>query len=239
MKIIFEPKDKYISQIRLWLHEELLRKRNLFYYNFIKSELTKENFVCYVDEHDHALGFFQYTCYEKHTRIEVAVVKFDFQRNGIGRTLLEAVTNRVKQNGTVALSLMCEPKVSERRWKKLGFKNLKGIENHRFLNHNNFEHPWLYKIIVPYKKSTTSKKTNYFIELWTELEHNATSRNLPPTYKWDVNSFDLPIVHPVDVDWKIRLVKHNDILYEGKIKRFNYSFSDFGEFLIIENLLVK
>lgn len=237
MKIVFSPEETYVNQIRSWLHQELVNRKNQFYYNFINADFTGTNFICYVNEDDEAIGFMQYSLSEKVAHIDIAVVKFEHQRKGIGGMLLNALTAMFVNKGAVAISLMCEPKSSERRWKKLGFKSFKEVENHGFLSSRNFGHPWLYKIIIPYQKATRSLKLHSYIELWTQEEHVVQSRNIQPTYRWDANLTKNPIIYPTDHDWMIRYVKQGEVIYQGKVKRFNFGHSDHDNFLIVDRLL--
>jgi ribosomal protein S18 acetylase RimI-like enzyme len=236
MKIIFSPEKKYLNQITNWLHSEMLEKKSYFYYNFIHANFTDSNFVCYVSDNDEAIGFMQFAFAEKYTHIDMAVVRYEQQRKGIGKKLLDAVTEKVRQQGTVALSLMCAPKSSALKWKKLGFKKFKEVDNHDLLREKQVEHPWLYKIIVPMKQPTRKKKLENYIELWTQLEYIVYSSKMASTYRWDVTTLDLPIIYPVDGEWKIKYVKHGNVIYEGVLKRFRMNSCASCAFLVVDNV---
>lgn len=158
MKIIFGPQDKYILQIRTWLQKEMFEKKSYFYYSFIISSFDSNNFACYVDEYDNAIGYIDFTQHERFTDISAAVVQFEHQRKGIGRKLLETISQKVRLQGSVAISLICAPKSSASKWKRLGFKKLREIENHQILREREAEKPWLYKIII-LAQPTTRKKS--------------------------------------------------------------------------------
>src|SRR5690349_9242928 len=98
MKIIFEPKSRYIEQITNWLFEEKEKKIHGFYYNFINTDFTKENFICLVNEKDEAIGYFHYQLKEKHGSIEVAVIKQDEKKKGYGRLLLDSLIEHFLNN---------------------------------------------------------------------------------------------------------------------------------------------
>jgi ribosomal protein S18 acetylase RimI-like enzyme len=236
MKIIFTTEEKYLLQIKTWLHSEMLEKKSYFYYNFINSNFTDDNFVCYVNDNDEAIGYMQFAFAEKYTHIDLAVVQYEQQRKGIGKMLLDAITEKMRQQGTVVLSLMCAPKSSAAKWKKLGFKKFKEIDNHNILRQKQDEHPWLYKVIVPEKTTTRKKILENYIELWTQLEYKAYSSKLASNYRWDVTTLDSPIIYPVDGEWKVKYVKQGIVVYEGVIKRFKQNSCRYGNFLVVESL---
>jgi ribosomal protein S18 acetylase RimI-like enzyme len=236
MKIIFSPDEKYLHQIKTWLHSEMLEKKSYFYYNFINCNFTDNNFVCYVDDNDEAIGFMQYALAEKYTHIDVAVVRYEQQRKGIGKILLDAVTEKVMRQGTVVLSLMCAPKSSSAKWKKLGFKTFKEVDNHDILRESQEEHPWLYNIIAYCEKPTRKKTLENYIELWTQLEYKVYSSKAASDYRWDVTALKSPIIYPVDGEWKIKYVMQGAVVYEGVIKRFKQNSCRYGNFLVVESL---
>lgn len=236
MKILFTPEEKYVAQIKAWLHQEMLDKRSYFYYNFINAKFTEENFACYVDENDEAIGYMYFTHNERFTHIDVAVVKFAYQRKGIGRMLLDAVSELSRKQGSVALSLSCVPKSSSRRWIKLGFKKFKEVANHGFLKENAADMPWLYKVIVPAKKATRKKAIAHYISIWCDEPHRVEDSDIPANYTWDLTSSETPIVYPVDGDWRVKYVREDVVVYDEKIKRFRFNECESCAFLVVENL---
>jgi hypothetical protein len=49
MKVVFEPKSKYLKQLDEWLFAEKNRGVSQTYFNFINADFTANNFVCLVD----------------------------------------------------------------------------------------------------------------------------------------------------------------------------------------------
>jgi ribosomal protein S18 acetylase RimI-like enzyme len=236
MRIIFIPEEKYMLQIKTWLYSEMLNRKSYFYYNFISSDIRDGNFVCCLNDNDEAIGYMQFTYSEKYTNIDVAVVQYEHQGKGIGKMLLDAMTELVRQKGSVVLSLMCAPKSSATKWKKLGFKKFKEVDNHYVLRENQDEHPWLYKVIVTDKTITRKKILENYIELWTQFEYKVYSSKLVSNYRWDVTTLNSPIIYPVDGEWKVKYVKQGIVVYEGVIKRFKQNCCTYGNFLVVESL---
>jgi ribosomal protein S18 acetylase RimI-like enzyme len=236
MKILFEPEERYLLQIGNWLHQEAKEGKSNFYGNFANMKFTNDNFVCFVNALDEAIGFIKFSFKDKYTHIDLAVVRHQQQRKGIGKMLLDALTEKVRQKGTVALSLECAPKSSAAKWKKLGFKNFKEVMSHSSLEESEAERPWLYKMIVPAKQTSRKKALQNYIQLWTEPNHLASSTKMASTYIWDSTTLDLPIIYPVDDDWKIMYVKQGITVYEGRSKYFNQNSCGNGYFLVVEHI---
>ncbi|RTY89641.1 GNAT family N-acetyltransferase [Flavobacterium sp. GT3R68] len=233
MKILFEPNEKYIQQITTWLFEESQSGLNSFIYNFNNSQFTNDNFICLIDDNDFCIGYISYSIIDKYAKIEVVVIKNNKKRNGFGKILLNELTVHLLNKNVVVMELFCEPSSSKKIWKKLGFKEFKEKENHKFLNSKDFKNPWLYKPLVPEVSSTKNHKLNSYIELWTISEHSAS--NYSPQYKWDLLTPNSTIIYPIDEEWKIKYVSEGNIIYEGMIKRFSKQKIAFGNFLIINN----
>lgn len=232
MKIIFEPIQKHLKELDEWLFNEKNKGISQTYSNFACADFTNNNFAGLLNENDEAVGYVQYWFSGKYTSIDIAIIKKEYQKKGFGKLLLDKVTENLMARGTLVLKLYCEPHSSKKIWKKLGFKEFKEIEQHQSLNSKNFGSPWLYKTLVPTLKPTRKKYVNKKIELWTELEYKVKADD-EPTYIWDVTEYKLPIIYPVDNEWKLRFSINNEIKYEGVVKRFNHAFSD-GDFLIID-----
>lgn len=237
MKIIFEPENKYINDISNWLQDEWDKTHIGLYNNFEFADKTTENFLCFVNENDEAIGFMIYALKDKTASIDLASVKESEKKKGICKQMLKSLCEKLLEKQIVVLELFCSPSSSEKIWKKLDFKEFKERNNHRFLNWENLKHPYLYKILVQVKKPLKSIKLKSFIEIWTLKDYKVNSNpDINPAYRWDVSNMDLPIIYPVDDKWKIRYVKDEIEISSGNIKSFNYSYSDYGNFLIINSL---
>ena len=232
MKVVFEPNKKYIQQLDEWLYEERNKGISKTYYNFINADFTINNFACLVDETDNAIGYIQYTFFGKVSSIDIAIIKKNYQKKGLGRFLFESVEQELKQRGSYVLKLFCEPHNSERIWKKLGFLKFKERNEHRFLNENDFKNPWLYKPIVDTLKPTKKQSIQKKIELWTKDEYKVKD-NDRPNYVWDLTTYHKPIIYPVDSHWKIRFSVDGEEKYCGQIKRFIGGYYCLDYFLIM------
>jgi ribosomal protein S18 acetylase RimI-like enzyme len=230
MKIVFEPSPKYIEQISNWLDAE--RVGNVgFYYNFINSDFSNDNFVCLVNDNDDAIGYIDYWSSDLTAKLNVAVVKKSEQKKGFGKLLLNELIKKLKSIGIVAISLDCVPATSKKVWKKLGFKEFKEIENHTYLNFSNYNRPWLFMFLVDVEKPTKKQNLDSYIEIWTVEEYKAG--NSKPSYRWDVNTQTKPIIYPVDGNWKIKYVNNGEVINDYKIKYYNKGNNLEDYFLII------
>lgn len=233
MKIIFGPEADYKKQIEFWLSNEFYKNGEGLYHNFIYEDLSRNNFLCCIDNGGLAVGFIVYAHRTTRATINLASVKSSEKRRGICRLMLKALEKRLIDKGIMVVELFCSPKTSERVWIKLGFRRFAERESHAFLNSRDLAHPYLYKPIVSSLKPSRSKKLISYLELWAEPEHVvASNQNLNPTYRWNIANTEIPVIYPVDGEWKIRYVLNGNLVWTGKMDRFIYSFSDHGNFLI-------
>lgn len=234
MKIVFEPKAKYLKQLEKWLFDEKNKGLSKTYYNFLHQDFTTNNFAGLINENDQAIGYIKYNFYGMYSSIDNAIIKNDYQNKGFGKLLLEKLTELLLERGTLVLKLYCEPHSSKDIWVKLGFLGFKEIEQHKYLNSKNFIHPWLYKPIVEVLKPTSKQTIFKKIELWTKEDYKV-KEDEKPNYIWDVSKYELPVIYPVDDNWKIKFSIDGQEKYNGKVKRFIGGVYSQGNFLIIKN----
>lgn len=65
--------------------EEYDKNNEGFYHNFKNEDKTKDNFLCFINGNDEAIGFIIYKFRNKASTIEIASVKESKKRNGIGK----------------------------------------------------------------------------------------------------------------------------------------------------------
>lgn len=229
MKILFEPQSKYVEQISDWLKKDSLTGFSNFYDNFIRFNLDNNNFICLVDDNDNAIGFIKYYYEDVCGKIEVAVVESSQVRKGLGKLMVETLIDYLKQKGVVAISLDCSPESSKEIWKKLGFKEFKEIEKHKYLNYNNYGRPWMYRILIQVEEPTDKKDLKSSLELWSMEDY--LIKDNPPTYVWDLENQTKPIIYPVDCNWVIRK-NDNEIGSKEKLKYFNRGMNCINYFMI-------
>ncbi|WP_375605653.1 GNAT family N-acetyltransferase [Flavobacterium davisii] len=237
MRITSYPNTEHLNQIHNWLKDESDRKINGFYWNFdvIKTAFTEKKLICIIEK-GIAIGYLVFSINDKTAHISIANIKFENQRNGLGQKLLKYFENKLIKKNIKAIDLECSPSSSKKIWKKLGFKELKEVENHRFLNYPNSS-PYLYKILVEIEKPTKSLKSKpNHIELYC---HDYIKNDAKPNYVWKLNPKTIsqkPIIYPVDYDWNLMLYKAGKLISEDKIKRFSKGSFLNGNFIIIDKL---
>jgi len=236
MKIIFEPKKKYLTQIENWLKEEYEEDGEGFYKNFLLIDFTNNDFICYVNNDDDAIAFMSYQRYMKICTIDIASVKKSEKRKGVCKTMLEALSNRLVERGTYVMNLFCSPVSSEKIWKKLGFKFYKEKEKHESFRRGKPVN-YLYKTIVKSHLPTRKRNLISFVELWKEFDHvGYTDKTIEPSVVWNLKNQLNPIIFPTEPEWKLRLVENGKEIYNGVIKRNISGFFVYGDFLIFDKI---
>lgn len=237
MRITSNPNSEHLNQIEEWLKDESDRKLNGFYWNFdvIKTAFTEKKLICIIEK-GLAIGYLAYHIDEKTAHISITNVRFEYIRKGLGKKLLEYFENRLIKKNILVVDLESTDTTSTKIWKKLGFKELKEVENHRFLN-NSGSMSYLYKILVENEKPTKSLKSNpNHIELYC---NDYIKNDAKPNYVWKLNPKTIsqrPIIYPVDYDWNLKLYKAGKLISEDKIKRFSKGSFLIGNFIIIDKI---
>ena len=235
MRITSNPKPEHLSQIYTWLYDEYIKNINGFYgdYDTIKDAFSRKNLICII-ENNSVIGFLVYKTFEKTANLTIANIKYEYKKKGYGSKLLNHLENKLIKKKVVAIDLICSPPSSKRIWKKLGFKELKEVENHSFYNPHSSS-PYLYKILIECEKPTQSKEIKQtYIELYCKDPINKESK---PNYKWKINPKSIsqkPIIYPVDSDWNIKLFQNGIEIKENRIKRFQRGQFLHGNFIIID-----
>lgn len=238
MRITSNPNSEHLNQIHHWLKDESDRKVNGFYWNFevIKNAFSEKKLICIIEK-GIAIGYMVYYIDGKTAHVSIANIKFENKSKGLGFKLLKYFENKLINKNIFAIDLKCSPSSSKRIWKKLGFKELKEVENHRFFNSSNSS-PYLYKILIECEKPSKSKEIKQtYIELYCKDPINKESK---PNYKWKINPNSIsqkPIIYPVDSDWNIKLFQNGNEITENKIKRFQKGQFLHGNFIIIDKVL--
>ncbi len=241
IKVSFDPTINQIKEVKAWLIEEDKVFKEGFFCNWKliqNSHIEKKTGVIIVNEN--VVGFITWFGSEPVVSIDIAEIKPGFRGMGYGKILAEALFNRLQMQNVKVLELHCQPAQSEKIWKKLGFKNFSDVKDFEGFNTNEGRH--LYKILVPFAKPTKPiKRKAESIELWA-VDPHLTKRFLPQwiwNLKFEKESRKLikPIIFPANHDWNIMWKIGSDIIEENKIKHFQKSTIDFGNFIIIENLL--
>lgn len=241
VKVSFDPTNNQIEEVKTWLIEEDKVSKEGFFCNWkLIQNSYKEKTIGIIIVSENVVGFITWCGSEPVTSIDIAEVKPKFRRMGYGKILAEALFIKLQQQGTKVLELHCQPAQSEKIWKKLGFKNFPDVND--FEDFNTSEGRHLYKTLVPFTDPTKSTKLKTeSIELWVVEPHLTTE--FSPQWIWNLKfekgsrKLIKPIIFPAKRDWNIVWKINLDTIQENKIKRFQKGNIDFGNFIIIEDLL--
>lgn len=231
--VTFAPKKKHQEEIKEWLLEEDLETKQGFYCNWpIIEKAFLKHHVAVITENDLAIGFLYFIIGSKVVTIDIAEIKPKERKKGIGRLLINSCLEKFRKEGKLISELFCEPKSSEKVWKKLGFLNCP-------LNYLQDNKIRMYFPLVETSSYAFSSEDE-IIELWDHDPTNRTTVN--STWIWKIerkiNSNELikPIVHPAHYDWQICWRKRSHILELTQVKRFKSSEIEFDSFIIITEL---
>lgn len=231
--VTFAPNNYHQKEIREWLLKEDLQSNQGFYCNWhIIEEAFLKHQVAVITKNNLAIGFLYFVNGDKVVTIDIAEIKPENRKKGIGRLLMNSCMDRFRQEGKLVTELFCEPKSSEKVWKKLGFLNCPP----NYLKDNKIR---MYFPLVETSSYAFSSEDE-IIELWDHDPTNRTTVN--STWIWKVerkiNSNELikPIIHPAHYDWQICWRKKGHILELTQVKRFKSTEIEFDSFIIITEL---
>lgn len=225
IKISFKPKSKHLDEIAEWKIDkrELFIKDSGSWASIIQSYENKELVIATYK--NKTIGFYAFRYYDSSIHIDVAQVDFNFRRVGVARLLLDEIIKKY-ENKIYALHLFCEPKSSQKIWKKLGFKHFpKALEKDK--TNGKID---MYRNVKPFLKPSkfkiNSTEEREVIEIWNDEPYIVEFKKLEPNYIWKLKFkkgtriLVKPIVYFGHYEWRIRWRKGNKIFYDGKYKRF-------------------
>ena len=231
IKTILKPLKKHISEIEKWLIEERNNTGNGFYcnWNVIENAIQDKRIIVLTID-DFAIGFVTYRIDELIANIDIAEINPNYRKKGYGRKMINNCLNHFKKQGVLVTELYCEPKSSEKIWKKLDFINFPVFPHDN--NKINMFRPLVERLEI----NTEVNETDEVVELWNEEPHIAERIN--PKWTWKINSSNLerPIIQPAFQDWQVRWRKGNIIKETDKVKRFFSKENQYGHFVIIKRL---
>ena len=158
------------------------------------------------------MGFYALRYDQSTLIIDVAEVKPNYRRKGVGKLLLEKTTERYQYEEVYALQLHCSPKSSHLIWKELGFEYFP--DSPTDTSAGKIE---MYKIIKAHLscQNENLKLTSEVIEIWDNEPDYTNDKE--PTWVWKLeylkNSTILkkPIVLFGNPEWRMRWRKGTDI----------------------------
>lgn len=228
-----------LNEIRSWLIEEEKTSREGFLCNWssiVQSYEDKK--LAILTTNKQAIGFITWFEWEKVARVQLAEIRPGYRRNGYGKYMAKELFFRLERIGIKVVDLHCQPASSEKIWRRLGFKAFPEVKD--FERENSLKGRYLYKILVPYLKSTKSLVSREAVKLWYSEPHLARTETADLTWhpKFEKGTRNLvkPIISPAKRDWQISWNKLTGIPKTDKIKYFSRNEIDFGNFIIINTL---
>lgn len=121
LNISFFPTAQHLALIANWIQEEnAVPLDQISNWKAIESSFKRHELVVALIK-NYPVGFFALLKGGDSILIMVAEVRRAYRKCGIGRKILNAVIESVKDENVLQLELMCEPPSSEIIWKKMGF----------------------------------------------------------------------------------------------------------------------
>lgn len=233
-QVTFNPTPRDLDEIKGWLIAEERIYNSGFYCNWdIIENAFHDSELAVIRDSDSTIGFLVFTKYDLVVKIDIAEIKPDFRKNNFGKVLINHCLQKFKKDNFVAAELYCEPKSSEKFWRRLGFKNFPDMPS----TNSQIK---MYQELVPTLDHQNSSRKKDLIELWDQEPIIACNRSAK--WVWELqfqgntNKLIKPIIHPAHFDWQICWKQQNKIIVENKVKRFKTADIEFGYFIIINEL---
>jgi hypothetical protein len=235
LEIRQEVTENELHEIKIWLKTEVEESENDsgFFYNWNIIEKAKNgNEIFIIKNENEVLGFLVWSGKEICAEIDIFEIKPKHRKNGIGAHFFNEVCNYWQSNNYIVVKLFCEPKESEKFWKKMNFIKFPDIT---------YSIPELtyYKPLIEIKETATEIDVNNNLALWN-VEPDQIQKN-NPKWTWNIeeNNFT-PILNPCDSNWNIRWTKNGKIVNENKVKRFSKNAEiEFDYFIYLKELLLE
>ncbi|WP_372745279.1 hypothetical protein [Lutibacter sp.] len=231
----FNPIKKHLTQIKSWLLKEYSINGFGFYSNWdsILKAFENKNLIVLTDTNK-AIGFLVYEFSNFIVKIDIANLKSDYINKSYGRNFINQSLEKFKSDGALVCELFCAPESSEPIWKSLGFEN---FPSHFYSNEIK-----MFKPLVPTLQLSNLNQSKEVIALW-DCEPYRT-KLINPKWYWNLtfkeNSRELlnPIIHPIHYDWQLSYKIEQETIFLGKIKYYNFNRIEFGNFIIIRELII-
>lgn len=234
--IQIKPKRQDINEILFWLKKEKENDKfgNGFYNNkSVIIDSFKLGKAIVLKDNNKNIGLITWGDDDILINIDIFVIHPDYRRKGFGEYFYRTVSDYFKTKGFKVIKLFCEPKSSEKFWKKIGLVKLHDCG---YTEHELTYYDVLVDVASPDNISNVDK-----IELWNIEPYE--SAEISPKWTWFVeicgDKLVHPIIHPCNCNWNLRWSRNGVVLKEEKVKYFtNKDFELFrSKFLYIEKLI--
>lgn len=231
MKIINNPTENQLSQIKEWLINEIEDTGEGFYNNWdtIEKSFNENKLIVLKNNEEFPIGFIVFNKEPLTIEIIIASIKLSERKKGFGRKMVNQFLEYYKSEGALVSFLDCSPASTERIWKKLNFINYPDNIYSQYRNR-------MYKVLVPVLKPTSKLElVDETIELWEKRPYVDVKSKWIWKLDFISNSRKLkkPIIHPANYHWQLRW-KKGTFVKTDKIDFFNQI--DYTNFIIIQDL---
>lgn len=215
-----------LLEIKIWLGNEAANNSG-FYHNWNIIEKAKlDNQLFIIKDQSCVIGFLVWSNREIYAEIDIFEIIPSHRKKGIGEYFFNEVCKYWNENNFCVLLLFCEPKESEKFWKKMNF--IKFPDTIQSLHKLTY-----YKPLIQINNSNTEIDMYNKLELWDVEPHLVNDTN--PQWYWNISVENfLPILAPCESDWNIRLTKNGKVVDENKVKRFSRNIGHSPFLYIIE-----
>lgn len=226
-EVNFQPKQAEIDQIHQWMTEENKRRTGLIHDLSIVTDYASKDRLAIISLNEEAIGFVTWDTFKRGAHIVVAAVAAMHRGSGAGRHLMGTLFALLLEKDILAVHLECAPAISEKFWRKMGFKKMPAIDGY-----NNGDSPKLYKTLVDVQKP--KKSTSSYVSIYKYGSDQ--KQQWPLLYHSGKNELIKPIITPVGGDWCIEVVNTELTQRSEKIKYFHSGKHLSDPFLIITEL---
>ena len=237
--VVFHTTETHLKQIEDWLIAERREINEGFYCNWrFISRCYEQKQLCCITLNNEAIGFAAWWDDKPSVRLEIVEVRPDLRRQGFGKILVKECFNYFRKLGFLVVDLECQPPDSEPLWRHLGFRGFPKNSDKSRTNYGNGIN--LYQPLIKTLEANIQNTDIEVIELWDRELWEA--QNLEPTWIWSIlfqnNTQKLiePIIHPCDLNWRLRWRKGATILIDKKVKHFSKNSLSWDKYLVINEL---
>ncbi len=232
-KINLRPTKSGMKKIENWLLDENEKYDDGFYcnWNIIEKSYTENEVIC-LELNEKNIGFAVWSQGEIYTEIDIFEIHPEYRRKGIGKIFFDKIEKSFKENGSLVIKLFCEPRESEKFWRKMGFIQFPT---------RGYSEPDLtfFKPLIDVCPLTDNSTCKNKIELWDVEPYQADRK--APRWTWEIeekdNKLARPIIQACNINWNIRWTKNGGVIKEDKVKYFSRDNSiEFSPFMYIQRL---
>lgn len=232
-RININPSVPDLKIIENWLIDEKEKYDDGFYcnWNIIEKSFQNDQVISF-EENKNIIGFLVWNQGGIYTEIDIMEIHPDYRKKGLGKIFYNKVESIFKEKGSLAMELFCEPRKSEKFWRKMGFIKFPA----RGYSESDLT---FYKPIIDVSITTEKPNDLNKLELWdVELYQSNDKKS---RWTWNIESKNgkllKPIIQPCNVNWNVRWTKNGKIIKEAKVKYFSSTNPiEFSPFMYVSKL---